>query len=79
LLRGSNDEGIELVVQDNGRGFELPLDSQPGSNGYSFGLVSMRERAQFSGGTLRITTSPGQGTRIRAHWSTGAASLSKLS
>ena len=66
-LTGVNGDGIELVVQDDGRGFELPTDSHPGGQ-HSFGLASMRERAQVSGGTLHIATSPGQGTRIRAHW-----------
>ena len=73
-LTGVNGDGIELVVQDDGRGFELPTDSHPGGQ-HSFGLVSMRERAQVSGGTLHIATSPGQGTRIRAHWRSADVSL----
>ena len=68
LLVEASDAGIELVIQDNGCGFEHAAGSRSGRTAHKFGLVSMRERAQHSGGTLSITTSPGQGTRIRAHW-----------
>lgn len=72
FLTEVNNTGIELVVQDNGRGFDLSPDSPSGSATYCFGLASMRERAQLSGGTLNITTAPGQGTRICAHWAVAA-------
>jgi signal transduction histidine kinase len=32
------------------------------------GLSSMKERAELSGGTFEIETSPGGGTAIRARW-----------
>jgi signal transduction histidine kinase len=32
------------------------------------GLVSMRERAEFSGGSLTVESAKGRGTVIRASW-----------
>jgi signal transduction histidine kinase len=49
-----------LEVRDDGRGFD-PSDSFPGH----LGLKSMRERVVHLGGTLRIESAPGGGTRIR--------------
>jgi signal transduction histidine kinase len=54
------DSHLELVVGDNGRGFE-PSEVKEGS----FGLASMRERALIIGGELTIDSRPQDGTRIR--------------
>lgn len=51
-----------LSVQDNGRGFEL---AQIGAT--SLGLSGMRERARSVGGRLEISSTPGQGTLVRAN------------
>jgi signal transduction histidine kinase len=53
-----------LVVADDGRGFdvEATLRRHPGQTGV--GLKGMIERAAAAGGTLRITSAPGQGTRL---------------
>jgi signal transduction histidine kinase len=51
---------LELVVGDNGVGFE-PSEVKEGS----VGLASMRERAQIIGGELVIDSRPQDGTRIR--------------
>ena len=50
------------MVRDDGRGFE------PGAAGgsASFGLLGMRERVALAGGTLAVTSSPGNGAEIRA-------------
>ena len=55
---------IQLRVHDNGRGFEPP--SRFASTDGSFGLISMRRRAQLLGGRLVIDAQPGHGTRIAA-------------
>lgn len=50
---------LELVVQDNGVGFD-PTEHYPGH----LGLLSMRERAGRLGGVLTITSSPGGGAQV---------------
>jgi len=49
-----------LEVADDGIGFEPSLEGAEG-----FGLRGMRERVERLGGTLRIDSSPGAGTRLR--------------
>lgn len=55
-----SSEQVLLEVSDDGRGF---ADDPPSSG---FGLVGMRERVELAGGTLEVTSSPGEGTRITA-------------
>jgi signal transduction histidine kinase len=59
---------IELVVRDNGQGFELKDRSSEDPSLKGLGLASMKERAEFSGGTLTIESLKGTGTTIRAIW-----------
>jgi PAS domain S-box-containing protein len=55
------DENILLVVEDDGIGFrESDLSHTLGS----LGLLGMKERAQFCGGDLQISSSPGNGTTV---------------
>jgi signal transduction histidine kinase len=57
---GVVDSHVELLVGDNGIGFE-PSELKDGC----FGLASMRERATIIGGELTIDSRPQDGTRIR--------------
>jgi NarL family two-component system sensor histidine kinase LiaS len=60
VLRASAEgEAIRLVVEDDGVGFEPERSDGPG-----LGIASMRERAVGLGGRFRVTSQPGQGTRI---------------
>jgi PAS domain S-box-containing protein len=52
-------EQVSLLVADDGAGFAL-RDRE----GMGLGLVSMRERVMFLGGTLAIETAPGRGTQV---------------
>lgn len=58
VLNRVDDARIQLRVEDEGRGFEQP--AAPGS----FGLFSIQERLGLMGGTMRITSAPGKGTRV---------------
>jgi signal transduction histidine kinase len=50
---------VVLEVSDAGRGFDVSAPQQ------GLGLASMRERAGSVGGTLKITSAPGTGTKVR--------------
>jgi len=49
---------VELVVEDNGRGFEYTTETA------GFGIQGMQKRARDVGATLRIISSPGHGTQV---------------
>lgn len=51
---------LELTVSDRGRGYDTTLPHLE----HSFGLFSLRERAEALGGRLHIQSAPGQGTRV---------------
>jgi two-component system sensor histidine kinase UhpB len=54
---------LRLVVADDGIGFDQAHLTEPdGSRGW--GLLTMSERAEAVGGSCRIESSPGQGTRV---------------
>jgi signal transduction histidine kinase len=55
------DDRIELDIQDDGIGFDMEKNHKPGH----FGIKGMVERAQMAGGEIRITSRPGQGTRVQ--------------
>jgi PAS domain S-box-containing protein len=55
------DGDILLVVEDDGIGFsESSLSNSLGS----LGLLGMKERAQFCGGDVHVSSSPGNGTTV---------------
>jgi PAS domain S-box-containing protein len=62
------DGRLELVVQDNGRGFSPERALTVESLTRGLGLTSMRERVEFSGGSFSIESREGAGTVIRASW-----------
>jgi signal transduction histidine kinase len=55
-------DSVSLAVSDNGAGF----DTRNGGAGGGLGLISMRERMHLIGGDFMISSTPGQGTRIKA-------------
>jgi PAS domain S-box-containing protein len=59
---------IELIIEDNGMGFDLEGLISMESSKRGFGLSSMRERTELSGGSLVIESTSGKGTVIRAQW-----------
>jgi signal transduction histidine kinase len=59
---------IDVAVKDDGHGFDL-ADSDDGG----FGLTGMRERVALFGGTLELTSMPGEGTTVEAHVPTSIA------
>ena len=62
------DNRIELTVHDNGRGFDFGKVIALKASRRGFGLASMRERAELSGGTFGIDSSAEKGTSIHVRW-----------
>lgn len=58
--------GGELVVlvEDNGRGFDVKKVYHSGNGWSNWGLCNMHERAKLIGGRLYVSAIPGQGTSI---------------
>ena len=54
------NESLRVAVVDNGRGFDTT--QQPRDD--SFGMTSMRERADGMNGTLQVRSAPGEGTTV---------------
>lgn len=54
-------DSVELVVHDDGRGDARGGDAGP----RGFGLLGVQERVALLGGSLQVTTRPGEGFRVR--------------
>jgi PAS domain S-box-containing protein len=59
------DGGLELVVRDDGCGFDPVGALDRAAGGASLGLVGMRERVELVGGKIAFVSAPGQGTEVR--------------
>ena len=60
----AEDDGLIIIVEDDGRGFDVGAVSSDVSSTQSLGLLGMRERAKLLGGTLSVRSTPGQGTSV---------------
>jgi two-component system sensor histidine kinase UhpB len=58
------DEEVTLVIQDDGVGFDVILARRRAQSGESIGLLGMEERVRLAGGSLVISSTPGEGTRL---------------
>lgn len=56
-------EGMNLEINDDGKGFSIPADWAKFANTRS-GVMGMKQRIEAIGGKLHITSQPGQGTHI---------------
>jgi PAS domain S-box-containing protein len=75
LSLGKKAAGIELVLKDNGQGFDPNKVPGLASAKWGLGLTSMKERAQLSGGILTVESAEGKGTTLRASWPSGRKKL----
>ena len=57
----ASGQRMTLTVADDGKGFDVDAVS-----GKGLGLISMAERVELIGGTLKISSTPGAGTRLEA-------------
>lgn len=66
------DDELHLVIEDNGCGFDPDSVKCVEGETRGLGLLSMKERASFSGGTYHLRSAPGQGTSITVSWPAGS-------
>jgi signal transduction histidine kinase len=59
LTMATRDGRVEVTVRDDGAGFDPAVAPRS-----AYGLVGMRFRAEAAGGTLAVTSAPGQGTLL---------------
>jgi signal transduction histidine kinase len=56
---GTENGSLVFEVSDDGKGFD-PARTPPGS-----GLTNMRDRVEALGGSVEVTSRPGEGTLVR--------------
>lgn len=59
-----SDGTMQLVIKDDGMGFDQDRPREPRRGNSGIGLLSMTERATAEGGTLKFKTAPRAGTEI---------------
>jgi signal transduction histidine kinase len=59
---------LDLIIEDNGEGFDLQAALSRNNHQSGLGLSSMRERTELSGGSFHLVSTMGEGTTIRASW-----------
>ena len=59
---GNAADGVIVRIVDDGRGFVPDLATAPAPG--HLGLSTMQERAELSGGWVRVTSAPGEGTTV---------------
>lgn len=68
LAISKNDGKIEMVVRDNGLGFDIKNALSPGNTNRGLGIIGMKERAELSKGAFFIDSRKGSGTRVSVSW-----------
>ena len=63
LMAKAKSNALELVLMDNGKGFELSTKKRE-----SLGVTTMQERAEAIGGKLFVESVIGKGTTIRLNF-----------
>lgn len=68
IVLRKTDGHLEMVIHDNGIGFDLEKVLSAPRFHKGIGLYSMKERAELSGGRFSILSGMGTGSRITATW-----------
>lgn len=55
---------VQVIVQDDGRGFDPATVFDGSHSRQGFGVLGMQERATLAEGSLQIDSQPGRGTRV---------------
>jgi signal transduction histidine kinase len=62
------EDGLELVIEDNGQGFDLKEELYEEGFTSGFGLASMKRRIESAGGAFSLSSTQGKGSVVRALW-----------
>lgn len=73
----SSTDGLRLIIADNGAGFDVQELRNRASGRSGFGLRSMRERVEATGGTFYIKSAPGNGVVLHARWDESELDLTR--
>jgi signal transduction histidine kinase len=76
LLERRGDD-VTLVIEDDGRGFDVERETQARQQHGGMGLLGMRERAALIGGRVQVETAPGKGTTVFVRVPITAATAAK--
>ncbi|MBN1931775.1 MAG: PAS domain S-box protein [Desulfobacterales bacterium] len=68
LLIQKNKDGLEMVIADNGIGFDSAEIFSMENAKKGLGLIGMKERAELSNGSFAIESKKDVGTTIRISW-----------
>ncbi len=64
LAMSYRHSNFEIVVEDNGRGFDAAAQISQNGGGSEDGLRNMRDRLESVGGRCSVVSSPGRGTTV---------------
>ena len=65
VTTGKSAKGYEIMIQDNGIGFEPEKQNISDEAGHHIGIANVRERIEsMCGGSLIIDSEPGKGTKV---------------
>ncbi|MCA1635123.1 MAG: sensor histidine kinase [Acidobacteria bacterium] len=56
---------VLVIVEDDGKGFDVESAAHSGGTGRGLGVLGMQERVALVGGALNIESTPGGGTTVR--------------
>lgn len=59
------DQWLQFLIVDDGRGVDVDAAFAKASGGHSTGLASMRERVRLFGGRFTVVSRPGEGMQLR--------------
>jgi len=62
---------FEMVIRDNGIGFDSQKKLHGNESAGKFGLIGMKERSELSNGSFRLESCPGKGTIVKVAWNCG--------
>lgn len=63
-----SEHELQIIIRDDGIGFDVPLVWQRAMRRGSFGLMGVQERVELIGGRLIVESAPGHGTTIGARF-----------